>query len=129
MLAELGLIAEVLSWVGFGVGIVFLGVWGALRLARLAWVETDAVVLDDGFTARWLTEEGELHERRLEAWELHDIADTEQVPVRYRRYSPDRMRLANMQHGTRTFGILAIVFLGVGVIAVAGSLILLFVPK
>ena len=123
----LGLIAELFSWIGLGVGLLFLGAWGVVALARTAWVATDAVVLDDGFTARWLTEEGELHERRLEAWELHDVDDPEQVAVLYRRYSPDRMRLASANHGGRTLGILAIVFLGVGAVALIGSVVLMLV--
>ena len=119
----LGLIAELFSWIGLGVGLFFLGAWGIARLMRLAWVATDAVIIE-GDTARWMTEDGELHERPLEPWERREAGNAEHLEVHYYRYSPKRMRVASASHAGRTFGILAAVFLGIGAIGFTGSVLL-----
>lgn len=129
MTENLGLIAELLSYVGFGGAAVFLIIFVIAKLLRLAWVETDAVVLNEGGERRlrWLDDNDELRERAVEEWELSAIGDDDHCRVRYRSWSPEDGEIAGERHGTRLVGILTLVFVGIGVVAVIGGFVLVMI--
>lgn len=120
----LGLMAELFTWIGLGVGALFATIWFAMRQARKLWTETDAVIVGTGHDAllRWVDDEGTMQQRPLEAWELEDLKGADHCRVVHRRH---RARLLDAPHPERSLGILAIVFLGLGMLAVAVSLALL----
>jgi hypothetical protein len=81
------------------------------------------VVVGEGTDARlrWIDASGSMQERHLEAWELDDLAGADHSRVLQRG---ERARLVGAPHPGRALGILAIVFLGLGVAATVVSLVL-----
>jgi len=120
----LGLLAELFTWIGFGVGAIFAVLWFVSWSMRALWNETDAVVITQGTTARlrWIDDSGSVQERDLEAWELEDLDGADHCRVLQRG---ERARLAGAPHPGHTFGVVAIVFLGLGVAAIVISAVLL----
>ena len=120
----LGLLSELFTWIGFGVGGVFAILWLAALAMRSLWTETDAVVVGGGTTARlrWIGEDDVLRERSLEPWELEELAGEDHCRVLHRG---ERARLKTAPHPGRALGVLAIVFLGLGLAAVVLSFVLL----
>lgn len=119
----LGLLAELFTWIGFGVGGVFAVFWFVSWSMRPLWSETDAIVIGEGPTARlrWIDASGSVQERHLEAWELEDLDGADHCRVLQRG---ERARLVGAPHPGHALGILAIVFLGLGVAATVVSLVL-----
>ncbi len=119
----LGLLAELFTWIGFGVGAIFAVLWSVSWSMRALWSETEAVVITQGTTARlrWIGDSGSVQERGLEAWELEDLDGADHCRVLQRG---ERARLVGAPHPGHTFRILAIVFLGLGVAATGLSLVL-----
>ncbi len=126
MMQSLGAVTELLAWIGLGVGSLAALVWGFGRLIRSAWVETDAVIvqLPDGPILRWLGDDGAVNQRPLEHWEQTELADADHCKVVARH---DRARLASAPPPERTFGVLAIAFLGVGAASLVVQLVLMLV--
>lgn len=119
----LGLLAELFTWIGFGVGAIFAVLWFVSWSLRPLWTETDAVVVGEDAAARlrWIDDSGSVQERDLETWELEDLDGADHCRVLQRG---ERARLVGAPHPGHTFGILAIVFLGLGAAATAVSLVL-----
>lgn len=120
----LGLLAELFTWIGLGVGGVFAILWLVALSMRTLWTETDAVVVGEGGAAllRWIDDDGTLRERTLEAWELEELAGDDHCRVLHRG---ERARLTTAPHPGRALGVLAIVFLSLGLAAVVLSFVLL----
>jgi hypothetical protein len=128
MTESLGSITELFSWIGLATGAFFGVLWLIGRMLRGGWTETDAVVVDTegGPLLRWLGQDGVVHDRPLEHWEQTDLAGADHCRVVARH---DRARLASAPPPERAFGVLAIVFFGVGALALAVQLALvLFGP-
>jgi len=119
MYAGIGLILELLTWVGFGIGVLLLVGYLIARTARAAWVETDAVVVAEGseLRLRWLSDDRELFERLVEPDEQALIGDRDHCEIRYSRFSPWKSRLKADSRAVRALGILTVVFVGIGVVA------------
>jgi len=120
----LGLLAELFTWIGLAVGGVFGILWLVALSMRTLWVETDAVVVGEASEARlrWIGEDGALRERALEPWELDELAGDDHCRVLHRG---EHARLKGAPHPGRALGVLAIVFLGLGLAAVVLSFVLL----
>ncbi|HWR86161.1 MAG TPA: hypothetical protein VN200_09225 [Rhodoglobus sp.] len=116
----MGLIAELLSWIGLGLGIPLGVAWLLVRVAVSHWERTDAVIVG-GRLLRWLDRDGAIHERELEGWEAEELGDADHTTVVARG---DRARLLDAPHPGRLLALLTIVFLGLGVAAVIWSLVL-----
>ena len=128
MYAGIGLILELLTWVGFGIGVLLLVGYLIARAARAAWVETDAVVVAEGseLRLRWLSDDRELFERLVEPDERALIGDRDHCEIRYSRFSPWKSRLKADSRAVRALGILTVVFVGIGVVASVASIVVLF---
>jgi len=128
MYAGIGLILELFTWVGFGIGAFLLVGYLVARAARAGWVETDAVVVADGseLRLRWLSDDRELFERLVEPDERALIGDKDHCEIRYSRFSPWKSRLKADSRAVRALGILTVVFVGIGVVASVASIVVLF---
>jgi len=127
ILDVLSLIVELFAWVGLGVGIPLFIAALAARAADRRWHQVEVEVLDRGDgppVARWFSD-AELHERPLsddEAAAIHD-------PDAATGFAGPGGRLRFERHGApaRVLWVLSVVLLGVGVAALAGGIVLIFV--
>ncbi|MCU1406196.1 MAG: hypothetical protein JWQ43_2499 [Glaciihabitans sp.] len=126
-----GNLAELFTWIGLSLGVVLFLVVLVMRIARGGWVETDAVVVDDFGTPqlRWMTTEGELHTRHLDAEENDAITDPDELHVHYNKHAPQHVRFEAAGHGEKVVRALAFILTGIGALAAVVSLVLLFVPQ
>jgi hypothetical protein len=119
----LGLLLETLSLLGLSLGVLFLIVALAVRASDGHWVETTAVLVGGpgDVEARWMTEDGGLHSRLLDAGETAELGEADAAPVFYNRRSPDRIRFHRKHEGERFFLVLAAILGGVGAASVVAS--------
>lgn len=122
-------ILEIFTWVGFGGAVLFAVVALAVRVADGSWVPVQVVLLDDegGRIARWFGHEGRVGAARLTHEQEHALNGLEAADVYVRLGRDDRMRLTHGSPLVRLLVWLALGFLVLGVLAAAGSLLLLFV--
>jgi hypothetical protein len=123
-------IAEIFSWIGFGLGIVLAVVALIMRLADGTWVRTQAVVDDGphGRLVRWFDDHaGGVGAAYLTHEQEHRIGASETTEIYVRPGLHDRMRLTPGSPSVRAVTLLAAGLLALGVIALATSLVLLFV--
>jgi len=121
-------ILEIFTWVGFG-GVVLFGLLALVaRLADGSWVGAQVVIADDpeGRIARWFGYEGRVGAARLTHEQDRALAGRETADVFVRLGRHDRLRLTKGSPLVRLLAWLTIGFLGLGVLAAAGSLVLLF---
>jgi hypothetical protein len=126
----LAIIVEVLSWVGLGVGVPLFVVALILRVADGHWHEVDIEIVEpvpggaEEPVARWFADD-ELRERALTAEERDAIADPDAATA----FAGRGGRLRFERHGAlaRVFWVLSLVLLGVGVVALAGTIVLMLV--
>jgi hypothetical protein len=121
-------VAEILSWVGIGVG-AFVGVIALILLvADGTWVHVRGFVdhEPDGAVIRWFDEDGRACAARLSEAQAHHLAGADAADVWTRR-GAERVRLTRHSPGVRACALLAAVLLGVGLIALIASVVLLFV--
>jgi hypothetical protein len=122
-------IVEIFSWVGLGlgsaVGIVALFAF----LADGTWMPVRAVVerLEDRTVVRWFDADGGVNEATLSEAQLHEIGTKDMADIWAKHGVPDCMRLHRRSHLARGLGLLAAVLIGVGAVALAVSLAMLFV--
>lgn len=122
-----GAIAELFSWIGLGIGALCLVVWVITLATTGDWRETDAVRIEESQRrARWIADDGSLHERSLTPAEQHQLSGHDTFRVFYNVRSPDRMRLERTSHSVRLFRLLTIIFLGLGTLAVIVGFVVLF---
>ena len=124
-----GLVLETLSVLGFAVGALCLVIGVAIRLADGQWVATTAVVLRDAGSplVRWLTEEGSLFTRPLDADESDHVGGADEASVYYSRRVPDRMRFTRRNEAERVFLLVFVVATALGVLSVVASTVHLLV--
>ena len=124
-----GMIAELLTWVGISVGLLLLVASLLARAVSGRWVETDAVLVDgaDETSVRWMSEEG-LHLQTLTTQERSDLPESEGLRIFYQRRDPRRMRLEATGHGERVLRLLGLLLFGLGILAFVLSIALIFVP-
>lgn len=122
-------IAEIFSWIGFGVGALLAGLALILYLLDGTWVPARAVVETgpEGRLVRWFDEDGGVGEAHLTHDQDHHIGDADMADIFIRRGSPNRMRLTRRSPAVRAVTLLAIGMLTLGVVAVVTSLVMLFV--
>ena len=122
----IGPLADVFQWVGFAGA----GVFGLLALALLlvdgTWLPARGVVepVDGGHVVRWMDDDGGVNEASLSAHELARIGDHDLVDLFYRRGWRNRMRLTHGSPVVRLAAWLALGLAVLGVLALAGSLVL-----
>lgn len=141
-LHTIGAVADLFGWIGFTIGVLCLVAWLITRAVHGTWFETDAVLVDDetdnvqgdggasprhsARRARWITDEGTLHERALTSEELRMLGDRESFRVFYKPRSGDHMRLEAASHSVRVLALLTAIFLGLGVLSLVIGFVVLF---
>ncbi|MCH6230066.1 hypothetical protein MK786_04875 [Microbacterium sp. CFH 31415] len=126
--ATIDAVAEIFSWVGFGLGAVVAGVALVMYLFDGTWLPTRGV-LDDGEhgrVVRWFDEDGGVNEARLTHEQERALAGKSMADIYYRRGGRGRMRLTQGSPAVRAVAYLSLGLLGLGVVALATSMILLF---
>lgn len=123
-----GTVAEILSWIGLGLGLPMLAVVLLVKLHDGPWQPHEVVIVheEDGRArARWFAA-GDFRERPLRAdesahWEGRDEAEAF-LSARH----PHLMRFEPRRPLLHAFQVLGITLAGVGAAAVALSIVLLF---
>jgi hypothetical protein len=128
ILEIIGLMAEVFTWVGLGLGAVCLLVLLLVRTFGGRWIEADGLaVTESGETRlRWMSLQG-LHERLLDPAD-HHVTDPAAIRLFYSQRNPSRIRFDAVGHGERTMRLLTWLLLGLGLLALVVSTILIFIP-
>jgi hypothetical protein len=121
-------IAEIFSWIGFGVGALLAGVALIMYLLDGTWLPVRAVVESgpNGRLVRWFDEDGGVGEAHLTHEQDHHIGDADMADIYVRRGSRNRMRLTQGSPAVRAVGLLAAGMLALGLVALITSLVLLF---
>jgi hypothetical protein len=121
-------LAEIFSWIGFGVGALLAGVALIMYLFDGTWVPVRAVVetVPSGRLVRWFDEDGGVGEAHLTHEQDHHIGDADMADIYIRRGSPNRMRLTQRSPAVRAVALLAVGMLSLGVVALVTSLVMLF---
>lgn len=122
-------LAEIFSWVGFGLGALVLGVALVMYLFDGTWLPARAVVeeADHGLLVRWFDEDGGVNQAPLSHEQERAIDGKDMADIFYRRGSADRMRLTQGSPAVRAVALLGGGLVGLGVVALAVSLVVLFV--
>lgn len=123
-----GTIAEILSWVGLGIGLPLLLIVLLVRLHDGAWVPVEVFIVDDaqGIRARWFTA-GDFWERPVRPHEVaHDDAH-EALDAFVSERDPGLMRFEPRRPVLHAFQVLGITLSAVGAAALVSTIILLFV--
>jgi len=123
-------ILEIFSWVGLGLGAVLAVIALVMRLADGTWLPVSAFVepaAGEGRVVRWFGEDGSANEAPLTPEQDRAVGDRDTADVFVRRGARNRMRLTAGSPAVRAVGLLAVGILSVGVVALAASLVLLFV--
>ncbi len=128
-IALVGLLAEVLTWVGFAVGALALFIRLIVKAVEGTWIRTQVVLTEesDGTRVRWVAHDGAIRERRLDASELHQVTADDEPEMYYRWRSPDRIRVDAVSHPSRILLFVGLIFIGVGVVAIILSIVLLII--
>ncbi|AZS46344.1 MULTISPECIES: hypothetical protein [Microbacterium] len=124
-----GMIAEILSWVGLGVGLPLLTIVLLVKVHDGPWLPHEVVILEeeDGRArARWFTA-GDFWERPLRAEESVHWRGREDADAFISARHPRLMRFEPRRPLLHALQVLGITLAGVGAAAVAVSIILLFV--
>ncbi|WP_353816793.1 hypothetical protein [Agromyces sp. SYSU T00266] len=118
----IALVGEVIAWVALAAGGVLLLAFAFARMADGAWdaIEVAIVERDDGDVVRWFAG-GEFHERPLEDEEPKPDSDDGEPLAWVRRRSPDRLRFEAASHLPRVLGTIAVILVGIGIIATVAS--------
>ncbi|HEV7951531.1 MAG TPA: hypothetical protein VGP24_17355 [Glaciihabitans sp.] len=123
-------LAELFTWVGLVLGGLSFLTLLIVRVSRGSWVETEAVVVDEAEASqlRWMTIDGILHSRNLDADERAAIKDPDELLIHYSRRSPDRMRFEVAGHGEKVLRALGFILLGIAAVSIVVSIVVLFIP-
>ncbi|GAA1058589.1 hypothetical protein [Agromyces bracchium] len=119
----IALAGEVIAWVALSAGGVLLLAFAFARMADGAWdaIEVAVVERDDGTVVRWFAG-GEFHERPLEPGEEPKPDSEDGEPLAWvRRRSPDRLRFEATSHVPRVLGTIAVILVGLGIVATVAS--------
>ncbi|MFK3676411.1 hypothetical protein ACI2IP_01685 [Microbacterium sp. NPDC090218] len=124
-----GTIAEILSWIGLGVGLPLLAVVFLVKGHDGSWLPHEVVVLEEEggrARARWFAA-GDFWERPLRAEESVHWHGREEVDAFISARHPGLMRFEPRRPLLHAFQVLGITLAGVGAASVVLSFVLLFV--
>ncbi|MFB8188180.1 hypothetical protein ACFC14_02575 [Microbacterium sp. NPDC055988] len=123
-----GTIAEILSWIGLGIGLPLLLIVLLVKVHDGRWVPQEVFILEeDGRSrARWFTA-GDFWERPLRADESGHWQGREEVDAFVSEHHPNLMRFEPRRPLLHAVHVLGITLASVGAAAVVLSIILLFV--
>ena len=121
-------VIELFTWVGLGVGLLLAIVALISYVADGTWIPVRAVVEDlgDHRVVRWFDEHGGVNEAPLSPHDDARIGTADMADIFARRGSRHRMRLTPSSPHLRFLTLLAAGVLGLGALAFAISIVLLF---
>ncbi|MCK9915353.1 MULTISPECIES: hypothetical protein [Microbacterium] len=124
----LDVLAELFTWVGFGIGALLAGVAVVAYLFDGTWMRVDAMLeREDGeLVARWFASDGGVGRAVLHPHDAERLGDAAHAELFAREGSHHRVRLSGRSPLVSALGWFAAVFLALGVVAVAASMVLLF---
>lgn len=127
MHASIGNLAELFTWIGLALGGLCFLILFILRIARGYPVRSEAALTEtpNGVQLRWLADDGLLRSRALADFEAAEIDDPDELHVYYRKGSPDRVEIQQIDHAEKLFRMLGLIFLGVTVVAVVASIVVM----
>lgn len=110
-----GVAGELLSWIGFLLGVPLLLVGSALRSAERALVAIEIVIVQDGYTpwARWFGD-GDFHQRPLRLEEFVKLAGKVSCTGYINPRDPSQMRLERHRQATRACRAMGTAFVVIG---------------
>lgn len=124
-----GTIAEILSWIGLGVGLPLLVIVFLVKVHDGSWLPHEVVIVEEEggrARARWFTA-GDFWERPLRAEESAHWSGREDVEAFISTRHPNLMRFEPRRPLLHAFQVLGITLTGVGAGAVVLSIVLLFI--
>lgn len=121
--------AEIFSVGGLVIGVVLLLIALVAKLFDGGWVATRAAVEHDehGPFVRWIGDDGAVYEHGLTRAQFAHVGTTEWTTVYSRRRAAHRMRVDPHSAVVRVFRLLGGIVTGVGVLALAVSLVVMFI--
>ncbi|MEZ3162240.1 hypothetical protein AB1K54_17130 [Microbacterium sp. BWT-B31] len=121
-------VLEIFAWVGIGAGVVFGILALVVRAVDGSWAPVHVVIedADGGRVARWFADDGRVGEARLSPHDDQALAGKDAADVYARRGSNDRVRLERTSRRVRFTASLAASLAALGILALAGSWVLLF---
>ncbi len=128
MLVTIGVVLDVFTWIGLGaaalLGIIAVAMWAADG----TWLPADAYVdHEDGVTTvRWFDVDGDANSAPAVGALASALAGADRTAIWYRHGWHGRMRLTRRAPQLRSVVVAALALLGVGLVAAAVSLLLLF---
>ncbi|MFJ6652799.1 hypothetical protein ACIQLJ_08400 [Microbacterium sp. NPDC091313] len=128
MITALEAIAEILSWVGLGVGAIVGLIAVVALIADGTWVRVRGFVEHEagGAVIRWFDEDGRARAATLSEGQVAHLGGADAADVWTRR-GAERVRFTRHSPAVRAWALLAGLLLAVGVVSLLASLALLFV--
>jgi len=122
-------LAEIFSWVGFGLGALVAGIALVMYLFDGTWLPARGVVEDSehGRIVRWFDEDGGVNAAHLSHEQERAISGKDMADIFYRRGARGKMRLTQGSPAVRAIAYLALGLIGLGAAALIVSLVLIFV--
>jgi hypothetical protein len=125
MLARIGEIAELFTWLGLLTGVIVLLAGLVVRLLEGTWLtaEADVAEIDGDLQLAWLADDGQVYRRFLDPEERHAVGAVDRVTVHYRHDRPLRAHLDKRTHGSRVLVLLGLILTGVGIVAAVAQIV------
>lgn len=124
-----GTIAEILSWIGLGIGLPLLAIVFLVKVHDGSWVPHEVVIVEEEggrARARWFAA-GQFWERPLRAEESTHWRKQAEADAFLSERHPNLMRFEPRRPLLHAFQVLGLTLAGVGTAAVVLSIVLLFV--
>lgn len=125
----IGAVAEIFTWVGFGVGAILAGIALILYIADGTWLPAHGLIEDlpDGRVIRWIDDTETVNEARLSPHELAELDGRSEADLYYRRGWRGRMRLTRGSAVVRAVSLFAVGLIGFGVVALILSWVVILI--
>lgn len=124
-----GTIAEILSWIGLGIGLPLLAIVFLVKVHDGSWVPHEVVIVEEEGgrgRARWFAA-GDFWERPLRAEESLHWRGREEVDAFLSERHPSLMRFEPRRPLLHAIQVLGVTLAGVGAASVVLSIVLLFI--
>jgi len=124
-----GVISEILTLVGFLVGVPLLITGLIVRAVSHRWVKTHGVIAvsKSGTVIRWFDGQGDVHAGHQNTHESHGLLPGDDITVWFVARSPGRCRTDDPAHDGRALRMTGLILILVGVASGIYGVVLMFV--
>ncbi|ONI61470.1 hypothetical protein ALI44B_13740 [Leifsonia sp. ALI-44-B] len=124
-----GLISEVFTWFGLGLGTVLLGIGLILGSVRKRWIQVDGVIATGpkGNIVRWLDDDHDVHEAPASTAEALRAQVGDDIPLWFNHRAPWICRTREPEIDGRTFRLIGWLLLGIGIVAAIVGIAIQFI--